>query len=290
MNSKALGALRAKKRFGQHFLSDAGAVSQIVSAAKVGADDFVVEIGPGRGALTGLLLEQARKVVGIEVDRELCAYLNEYFGTALGVLNRDVLEVDLAQLVREEGAQQAVLVGNLPYNITGAIIQQILRARSVFRCAVVMVQREVARRIMASPGGKEYGLLSISVQLHTQPEKLFDLSPGQFNPVPQVHSSVLRFNFEKSPVASVSDEQLFFKVIRAAFQQRRKMLKNTLAFLAGGPAGVARVCAAAGVDSRLRPEAVSIAQFEQICRALSTLPPASEASQLQQEGGAIGTA
>lgn len=263
----------AKKRLGQHFLADARAARQIVEATGAGPEDLVVEIGPGRGALTGLLLERARRVVGIELDEDLSRRLAARDGN-LTLVNRDVLRVDLADLVRREGFARAVLVGNLPYRITGALVRQILDARAVWTRAVVMVQREVARRMVASPGGKEYGVLSIAVQLRTSPEVLLDLPPDRFVPAPRVHSSVVRLDFSLLPTVQVEDERFFFQVVRTAFGQRRKMLRNTLSSLVGGQEDVLeRALSQAGVDSRLRPEAVSIAQFEQICRGLRSLVP-----------------
>ena len=264
--------MRAKKRLGQHFLNDASAVRRIVDAAAIEADDLVVEIGPGGGALTGRLLERGARVVGIELDRTLCAKLQERCGARgrLSVLNRDVLRVDLPELVQSEGFERAVLVGNLPYPITGAILEQILDARAVLKRAVVTVQREVGRRITAPPGGKDYGILSIAVQIRTRPEWLFDLPPDHFRPMPKVDSSVLRFDFSAEPPVRIEDERLFFRAVRMAFQQRRKMLKNTLLELVGYREEVLmKVLSAAGVDPHDRPEAVSVEQFERVCRTLA---------------------
>ena len=214
--------IRAAKRLGQHFLVDPVAAGRIVEAARVGANDLVVEIGPGRGALTGPLLEVASRVVGIELDPVLCALLQQACGHRgdLSVLNCDVLKVNFPELVQSEGFARAVLVGNLPYQVTGAVVEQILDARAVLTRAVLTVQREVARRMTALPGGKDYGVLSIAVQLRTRPEWLFDLPPEHFSPVPRVHSSALRLDFTSEPPVRVEDERVFFRVVRTAFQQR----------------------------------------------------------------------
>ncbi len=187
--------IKPKKGLAQHFLTDVGAVQRIVRAAGVQADDLVVEIGPGRGALTGRLLAQAGKVIGIERDEALCDFLRSRFGHGLRLRNQDVLTVDFSNLILEEGFDRAILVGNLPYYITGAVIRRILDARSRFRRAVLTVQREVARRIVAAPGNRDYGVLSIAVQLHSDPKMLFDLAPGVFHPAPRVFSSVIRLDF-----------------------------------------------------------------------------------------------
>ena len=261
-------------RLGQHFLNDFSAARRIVEAAGIAEGDLVVEIGPGRGALTGLLLERASRVVGIELDASLCARLQKTCGHRgdLSVLNCDVLQVDLPGLVRSEGPGRAVLVGNLPYAITGAALEQILDARAAFKRAVVMVQREVAQRMVASPGGKDYGILSIAVQIRTCPERLFTLPPDSFVPPPRVHSSAVRLDFTSAPPIRIEDERLLFRLVRTAFQQRRKMLKNTVLGLVENREDVLfKVFSEAGIDPHLRPEAISIGQFERICRALAAV-------------------
>lgn len=261
----------ARKRLGQHFLNDTMAVRRIVDAAAVKSDDLVLEVGPGLGALTGTLLSQGARVIGIELDRVLCAKLQENFKTQgrLSILNRNVLQVNLPELVQSEGFDRAILLGNLPYQITGSILKQILDARVALRRAVVTVQREVGQRIMALPGGRDYGILSIAVQIKTCPEFLFHLSPENFLPMPKVDSSVLRFEFSSDPPIRIKDQGLFFRIIRMAFRQRRKMLKNTLSGLVNyREETLMKVFAKAGVDPQDRPEAVSAEQFERICRIL----------------------
>jgi 16S rRNA (adenine1518-N6/adenine1519-N6)-dimethyltransferase len=260
---------KPKKGLAQHFLTDAGAVHRITSAAGARADDLVVEIGPGRGALTDQLVAQSARVIGIERDEALCVFLRARFGRRLRLCNQDVLTVDFRKLIREEGFERAILVGNLPYNITGAVIQRILDARFGFARAVLTVQREVARRIVAAPGSRDYGVLSIAVQLHTRPNILFDLTPAVFYPAPRVFSSVMRLDFDGKTPFGIQDEEFFFRVVRAAFGQRRKMLKNALLGMVNGKMEILqRVGAVADIDFRLRPEAISIPQFERICRAL----------------------
>lgn len=260
---------KPKKGLAQHFLTDTGSVHRIVKAACAGADDLVVEIGPGRGALTGRLLAESARVIGIERDEALCGFLRSRFGSELRLRNQDVLTVDFHDLIRAEGFERAVLVGNLPYNITGAVLHRILESRCRLKRAVLTVQREVACRIVAAPGSRDYGVLSISVQLYSRPRRLFDLSPGVFFPAPRVFSSVIRLDFQGEVPYRIQDEDFFFCVVRTAFAQRRKMLKNTLrGIVNGGTAALERAGAAAAIDFRLRPEAISIPQFERICRAL----------------------
>ncbi|MCZ6633150.1 MAG: 16S rRNA (adenine(1518)-N(6)/adenine(1519)-N(6))-dimethyltransferase RsmA [bacterium] len=265
--------MRTNQKLGQHFLEDPAAARKIVDAAGITPSDLVVEIGSGKGALTHLLVQQAEKVVGIELDRRLCEDLQKRFAGIANfyVVNQDALETDLEQLIRGEGFEQAILVGNLPYQITGALVEKILSVGAFLKWAVVMVQREVGRRMVASPGGKEYGILSVAVQIRALAERLFDLGPGHFHPPPQVHSSVIRLDFPSRQPVPIQNERFFFKLVRAAFQQRRKMLKNTLSKQVPVPeSGLLAAMNEAGVDPQSRPETVSGEQFEKICGMLLT--------------------
>ena len=268
---------RPRRRLAQHFLADRVAAGRIVEAAQSGSCKTAIEIGPGRGALTGLLTERFARVVGIELDPHLCDVLRSALGDRVRILNEDCLKVDLEALVREEGVDKAVLVGNLPYNITGAVVERILASRGSLHRAVVMVQREVARRMVASPGGRDYGVLSLAVQVACVPEKLFDLKPGDFHPPPKVHSSVVMLPFDGGPKMRPRDEALFFQVVRAAFGQRRKMLRNSLLTLTGGDeARVGAALAEAGIDPRLRAESVSAEGFECLAQAFGGHMPIRE--------------
>lgn len=265
--------MTTRKALGQHFLVHGPSIRHIVDAAGIGPGDLVIEIGPGRGALTRPLIERAARVIAIELDRSLCASLQMQFSDLqrFHLINADVQKIDLSALVRESGWDRAILVGNLPYRITGALMRQITDARTAWSRAVIMVQREVARRIAAQPGGKDFGVLSAIVQVRCVPGLLFDLPPGHFAPPPQVYSSVLRLDFEAPPSHCIEDEARFLQVVRMAFQQRRKMLHNTLRPLVqNDETALQALLDMAGVDGRLRPEAVSIDAFERICQALKT--------------------
>ena len=262
--------MKAKKSLGQHFLIDGQAIQNIVAEAQIGPDDLVVEIGPGRGALTEFLVRRAGRVVAIEIDTDLCGLLKRQFAEQanFSLIAEDVQQVDLKTLVREANFARAVLVGNLPYHITGTLLRQIFDAREVFHHAVIMVQREVAHRLTAVPGNKSYGVLTTVAQINSVPKLLFDLPPASFEPPPKVHSSVLKLNFECAPQYTVADQDLFLKVVHASFQQRRKMLRNTLRPLFGGDDIVFQeILTEACVADTLRPEAVSVEQFEHIARA-----------------------
>ncbi|MCE2431832.1 MAG: ribosomal RNA small subunit methyltransferase A [Candidatus Latescibacteria bacterium] len=256
--------MKTKTRLGQHFLTDGASIERIVEAAQIDKEDLVVEIGPGRGALTGLLIEQSDRVVAIEVDRDLCDLLSNRFGSRLKIVSDDVRRVNLPALVGIEKREKVVLVGNLPYHITGALIRQITDARRVWKRAVITVQREVGQRMIAPPGSKIYGVLSIVTQVRCVAKRLFDLPPAHFYPPPKVHSSVLVLDFEANSAYDIADERRLFGVVRAAFQQRRKMVRNALAGLVDD-----EILIEANIDGRARPETISIDGFERICRALA---------------------
>jgi 16S rRNA (adenine1518-N6/adenine1519-N6)-dimethyltransferase len=261
--------VKAKKSLGQHFLIDGLSIRQIVEEAQIGADDLVIEIGPGRGALTEFLVGRAGQVVAIEIDRDLCGLLERQFAghKNFRLIADDVLHVDLVQLVNEAGFARAILIGNLPYQITGILMRQIFGARDAFHRAIIMVQREVARRLTAQAGNKDYGVLTTVTQISSVPQLLFDLPPSFFDPPPKVHSSAVRLLFDCDPLYSVVDRDLFLKVVRAAFQQRRKMLRNTLRPLFGNDVLLQEILEDVGVDATLRAEAVAVDRFEKIARA-----------------------
>lgn len=256
--------VKTKTRLGQHFLTDGAAIERIVEAAQIDKEDLVVEIGPGRGALTGLLVERAGQVVAIEIDGALCDLLSDRFGPRLKIVSDDVRRVNLPALVENEKREKAVLVGNLPYHITGALLRQITDARRVWKRAVITVQREVGQRMIAPPGSKIYGVLSVVTQVRCVAKRLFDLPPAHFYPRPKVHSSVLMLDFEANSAYDIADERRLFGVVRAAFQQRRKMVRNALAGVVDD-----EILMEANIDGRARPETISIDGFERICRALA---------------------
>ena len=256
--------VKRKTRLGQHFLTDVVSIERIVEAAQIEKEDLVVEIGPGRGALTGLLVEQAEQVVAIEVDGELCDLLSDRFGSQLKIVSDDVRRVNLSVLVEMFQKEKVVLVGNLPYHITGALIRQITDAQRLWKRAVITVQREVGQRMIAPPGSKRYGVLSVVTQVRCVAKRLFDLPPAHFYPPPKVHSSALMLDFEANSAYDIVDERRLFGVVRAAFQQRRKMVRNALAGVVDD-----EILMKANIDGRARPETISIDGFERICRALA---------------------
>jgi 16S rRNA (adenine1518-N6/adenine1519-N6)-dimethyltransferase len=255
--------LRARKRFGQHFLERAWA-DKVVAAIDPAPDDRFLEIGAGPGALTRRLAPRVAHLTAVEIDRDMVAALAPTLPPNVSLIEADILELDLAPLV---GAGPLRLAGNLPYNLTSPILFRLIgacRAHGGLRDATVMVQREVADRIVAVPGGRDYGVLSISLQLHAEVARLLNLPPGAFRPPPQVHSSVVRLTFRPPEVALV-DERVFDAMVRSIFSQRRKTLGNALAsFARTRDADPRHALAATDIDPRRRPETLQLTELARL--------------------------
>ncbi len=266
---------RPQKSLGQHFLTQPHQAARIVAALELHPDDVVVEVGPGLGALTGLLAQAAGRLVALELDRELAAYLAGEFRQhpAVTVLCQDVLTFDLLALAREVGRPVKV-AGNLPYQITSPLLFKLAAEKAAVQCAVLMMQQEVAQRLVAGPGGKDYGILSVILQYHFTLAGLFTLGPGNFYPPPHVDSTVVRLT-PRRPEAPADDPELFARVVKAAFGQRRKTLKNSLAAGAAGlglaPETVLAALAALGLDPGRRAENLSVADFVALSNRLGAL-------------------
>lgn len=257
-----------KRRWGQNFLVDHNIAGKIVREAGIGPDDTVVEIGPGRGILTGRISDKAGRVIAVEIDRVLTEGLTERFKSLdnLEVINKDFLKTDLAGLLKHVSGKSSGLkfISNLPYNITTPVIMKVISVPAGFRPVecVFMVQKEVADRMRANPGGKEYGMLSVSVQYRCDVKYLFKVSRKVFRPRPTVDSAVIRLSVRKEPVVKPVNEELFFKVARAAFTQRRKKFYNSISnVLEIEKDVILRAMGRAGVDPDCRPETLSISQF-----------------------------
>lgn len=252
---------RPRRRFGQNFLTDRNVVERIIAAIAPARGDHVLEIGPGLGALTGPLLEHVDRLDVIELDWDLAAALRERFGDApaLTIHRQDALKTDIADLAADSPLR---VVGNLPYNISTPLIFHLLAARRHVADMHFMLQREVVERMAAKPGSKRYGRLSVMVQYACDAQRLFDVPPGAFRPPPQVTSSIVRLVPHASPPVEVTDEALFARVVSAAFGQRRKTLRNTLASLLS-PAAIE----AAGVNPAARAETLGLREFAALARA-----------------------
>lgn len=266
---------RFSKAKGQNFLTQAWVPQKIAEDAGVDTDCGVLEIGPGMGPLTQQLCLRAGKVVAVELDRELKPVLAETMAPYdnLEIIFADILKQDIPALVREKFAGlRPMACANLPYYITSDILAALLEARC-FSSVTVMVQKEVAQRICAEPGTPAYGAFSVFCQYHTSPEILFDVPPNCFIPQPKVTSAVLHLPVRTEPVCPVSDEKLFFRVVRASFAQRRKTLVNGLSAGFGNltKAQITQAIEDCGFSANVRGETLSIPEFARLADALGRL-------------------
>lgn len=255
---------RPRKRFGQHFLHDRNVIERILRAIDPGPGDHLLEIGPGRGALTWPLLERCGRLTVVEVDRDLAPTLErdaEGRG-ALEVINADILDLDLAAIA---GGRKFRLVGNLPYNISTPLMFHLLQAAQSIRDMHFMLQKEVAQRIVAAAGDRHYGRLSVMLQARCRCDYLFDVAPGCFSPPPRVTSAVIRLKPLDRPVADLGDAENFASIVQAAFGQRRKTIANSLKSILDR-----ETIAACGIDPGLRAENLEIADFASLSRTLSS--------------------
>lgn len=264
---------RFSKSMGQNFLIDPSVPLRIAEEAGIDEKTGVLEIGPGIGCLTSAMAPWAGKVVCVELDTSLQPVLTETLGEFdnVEILFGDLLKTDLQALAAEkfEGLRP-VVCANLPYNITSPVITAILET-GCFETVTVMVQREVAKRMAAKPGTADYSAFSVLVQWYAETELLFDVPPHCFMPAPKVVSSVIRLQKRKAPPAQVEDEALFFRVVRAAFNQRRKTLVNALASGFGEltKEQITKAVTDCGFDERIRGEALSIPEFAAVAEALA---------------------
>ncbi|MBP3617496.1 MAG: 16S rRNA (adenine(1518)-N(6)/adenine(1519)-N(6))-dimethyltransferase RsmA [Lachnospiraceae bacterium] len=267
-----------QKKFGQNFLIDTHVLEKIIRAADITKDDCVLEIGPGIGTMTQYLCENAGKVIAVEIDKNLIPILTEDTLAEydnVKVINSDVLKLDLKKLAEEEnGGRPIKVVANLPYYITTPIIMGLFEAGVPLVSITVMVQKEVADRMQAGPGSKDYGALSLAVQYYAEPYIAANVPPNCFMPRPNVGSAVIRLTLhEKSPV-EVADEKLLFKLIRASFAQRRKTLVNGLINspeLSFTKEEVTKALETCGYSPTIRGEALTLAEFAKLANVFAGL-------------------
>ncbi|MBQ7635944.1 MAG: 16S rRNA (adenine(1518)-N(6)/adenine(1519)-N(6))-dimethyltransferase RsmA [Lachnospiraceae bacterium] len=264
-----------QKRFGQNFLIDVHVLEKILKAADIGKDDFVVEIGPGIGTMTQFLCERAREVVAVEIDKNLIPILTEDTLKAyenLTVLNEDILKLDLKKLIEEKnGGNRIKVVANLPYYITTPIIMQLFEEHIPIENITVMVQAEVAERMEAGPGTKDYGALSLAVQYYAEPYIAAYVPQNCFMPRPNVSSAVIRLKLHDEKPVKVSDEKLMFSLIRASFNHRRKTLVNGLTADLGKTytkEAILNALKKCGITETVRGEELTLEQFAQLSEAL----------------------
>lgn len=254
---------RPKKRFGQHFLHDRAVVGRIINAFRPQPTDRAVEIGPGPGVLTRELAPRVKRLDAVEIDRDLAAALvNEFAAQSSVTIHEvDALEFDFCSLA--EAGKKLRLIGNLPYNISTPLLFHLFSQRQCIADMLFMLQKEVVDRLCAVPGNKDYGRLSVMSQWYCQIERCFNVGPGAFTPPPKVDSAVVRLTPLESPIA-VDDADHFALVVKAAFAQRRKTLRNSLREIMD-----AEVIRAVGVDPVRRPETLTVAEFAALANASS---------------------
>ena len=260
--------LRADKKLGQNFLIDEQVVRQIVAAAELSEADTVLEVGPGIGTLTQGLAESKAQVVAVELDTRLLPVLATTLEgyDNVRVVHGDILKVNIME---EVGVPNFKVCANLPYYITTPIIFALLEKRLPMERLVAMVQKEVAERMAAQPGGKEYGALSVAIQYYTEPEIAFIVPPTSFIPAPAVDSAVIVCKRREKPPVEVCDEALFFRVVKAAFSLRRKMLSNSLKNMGIKSEQVAKWLELAGVDGKRRAETLSLEDFAKLTNSFN---------------------
>lgn len=267
-------SLRPSKRFGQNFLTDQGIINRIVDALDPKAGETIVEIGPGRGALTAPLLTRVGSLVAIEFDRNLIPALLDQFGSHQNfkLVQDDALLTEVCEVIRP--ATQTRVVANLPYNVATAIVQRLIEQRHCVREMVLMLQKEVVDRITADPGSADRGYLSVFVQAYCETDKMFDVAPGSFRPAPKVWSSVIKLKLSAKLPEDV-DERLLWQVVSAGFAQRRKTMLNNLRS-APSPlqeivkihGGASIVLCDAEVDLQRRAETLTLDEWSRIAQAL----------------------
>ena len=270
--------LRASKRLGQNFLVDARVVRAIVDAADLSPADTVLEIGPGIGTLTQGLAESGARIVAVELDKKLPAVLAETLKgyDNVTVVPGDILKLDILRILNLGAGERFKVVANLPYYITTPILMALLEQHLPIERMVTMVQKEVAVRMTARPGSKDYGALSIAVQYFTVPRMVMDVPPRSFLPAPEVTSAVIACHVQDAPTVQPTDEKLFFRLVRAAFMQRRKTLLNALTG-AGLSKEMSRAgLLAAGIAENMRGEQLSLADFARLSDAVGSLERGEE--------------
>ena len=267
-----------QKKFGQNFLIDTHVLEKIIRAADITKEDCVLEIGPGIGTMTQYLCENAGKVIAVEIDKNLIPILTEDTLAAydnVKVINSDVLKLDLKKLAEEEnGGRSIKVVANLPYYITTPIIMGLFEAGVPLASITVMVQKEVADRMQAGPGSKDYGALSLAVQYYAEPYIAANVPPNCFMPRPNVGSAVIRLTLHDKPPVEVADEKLLFKLIRASFAQRRKTLVNGLTNspeLSFSKEEVMKALETCGYSLTIRGEALTLAEFAKLANVMTEI-------------------
>ena len=265
--------IHANKSLGQNFLINEEVINQIIEKAEIDEKDLIIEIGPGLGTLTSRLLEKAGKVICVELDDRMITILNDRFKlyNNLELIHDDILKVDLNKIINENlfennNIKKIKIVANLPYYITTPIIMKLLEEKLNITSITVMIQKEVADRLIAVPGEKNAGAITYSVYYYAEAEKVLDVENNSFIPEPSVTSTVIKLNIRKEPVIQIKDEKLMFKIIKQAFMQRRKTLVNALSNMDifKSKEEIIRMLEDLNINTKVRGEALTIEQYAQI--------------------------
>lgn len=272
---RPIAAHHPTKRFGQNFLKDPRVINRIIDAFNPRSDETIIEIGPGTGALTSVLVERAGRVIALEFDNHLVPILRERFGNRenFTLLHSDALNADVCEAIKPDS--RARLIANLPYNISTAIVQRLISQRHCLTEMVVMLQKEVVDRIQAPAGSSERGYLSVFVEAYCETEKLFDVAPGAFLPKPKVWSTVIRLTFRAKLAVEMKNDDLLWMTVSAGFMQKRKTILNNLRNAPGklhevikNNGGASIVLCKAEVDLQRRAETLTLDEWIRIVRAM----------------------
>jgi 16S rRNA (adenine1518-N6/adenine1519-N6)-dimethyltransferase len=266
--------IKLTKSLGQNFLTDDNVVRRIVDTAEITKDDLVMEIGPGIGSMTGELASRAGKVIAVEIDKYLIPALKDNLKefSNLEIINQDIMKVNVREITDSGHNMRIKVAANLPYYITTPIIMKLLEEENDIELMVFMVQKEVAQRMVAKPGGKDYGALSVAVQYYAQPEIVFDVPPHCFVPQPEVDSTIIKLKKNTTPPVSLKDKDMFFKVVKASFGQRRKTLLNALTNSGGfnkSKEEIREILINLNINENARGETLSIEQFASLSNQFS---------------------
>ncbi|EGD47847.1 dimethyladenosine transferase [Ruminiclostridium papyrosolvens DSM 2782] len=265
--------LKLTKALGQNFLTDFGVVQRIVDASDIDKDTLAIEIGPGVGSMTRELAERSAGVAAIEIDKRLIPALNDNLSdySNVSIINEDIMKADIDAIIKKYkelyNAKSVKVVANLPYYITTPIIMRFLEEVKGVDKMVFMVQKEVAERMVSGPGTKDYGALSVAVQFYSNPKIVFDVPPHCFIPQPEVHSTIIGLDILSEPPVEVADKNLYFKIVKASFGQRRKTLVNALSnsgFFNKNKEQIKQIIAEMGLNENIRGEVLTVAQFAQL--------------------------